>query len=144
VNSYTQFIAEVNADFANYQNCKAGRNFLGQAACTAGLIGNVTFAVGRVAVTLAADGVKVGVKSLLAPLLATATFLQWVDAQVTQLTVLVHAPPLDQAARSQHAGASGGSAPRRIARQYRMARQYLPAARAFRLAGARPMQAGSR
>jgi hypothetical protein len=110
LNSYTQFIAEVNADFANYQNCKAGRNFLGQAACTAGFIGDVTFAVGRVAVALAADGLKVGVKSLLAPLLATATFLQWVDAQVTQLTVLVHAPALNQAARSQSAESSGGSA----------------------------------
>jgi hypothetical protein len=111
VNSYTQFIAEVNADFVNYQNCKAGRNFLGQAACTAGFVGDITFAVGRVVVTLAADGLKVGVKSLLAPLLATTTFLQWFDAQVGQIAVLVHAPPLEQAARSQGGGGSGGSAP---------------------------------
>jgi hypothetical protein len=111
VNSYTQFIAEVNADFVNYQNCKAGRNFLGQAACTAGFVGDVTFAVGRVTVALAADGLKVGVKSLLAPLLATATFLQWVDAQVGQIAVLVHAPPLEQAATSQAGGSSGGAAP---------------------------------
>lgn len=114
VNSYTQFIAELNADFVNYQNCKAGRNFLGQAACTAGLVGNVTFAVGRAAVTLAADGVKVGVASLIKALLATATFLQWVNAQVGQIGVLVHAPPLEQAARAQQAGGAaggGGSTP---------------------------------
>lgn len=111
VNSYTQFIAEVNADFVNYQNCKAGRNFLGQAACTAGFVGDITFAVGRIVVSLAADGLKVGVKSLLAPLLATATFLQWVDAQVGQISVLVHAPPLGQAARSQGEGGSGSAPP---------------------------------
>jgi len=111
VNSYTQFIAEINADFVNYQNCKAGRNFLGQAACTAGLVGDVTFAVGRVAVTLAADGVKVGVASVIKALLATATFLQWVDAQVGQINVLVHAPPLEQAAMSHGTGSGGGGSP---------------------------------
>lgn len=111
VSAYTQFIAEVNADFANYENCKAGRNFLGQAACTAGFVGDITFAVSRAVVTLAADGLKVGVKSLLAPLLATATYLQWVNAQVSQIGVLVHAPPLDQAARSQGTGGSAGSSP---------------------------------
>jgi hypothetical protein len=51
VNSYTQFIAEVNADFVNYEDCKAGRNFLGQAACTAGFVGNITFGCGSSRVT---------------------------------------------------------------------------------------------
>ena len=112
VNSYTQFIAEVNADFVNYRNCKADRNFLGQAACTAGFVGNITFAVGRVAATLAADGVKVGVGSLIKVLLALGTYLQWANAQVGQISVLVHAPPLEQAAKSQGSGGgSGGSAP---------------------------------
>ena len=111
VNSYTQFIAEVNADFVNYEDCKAGRNFLGHAACTAGFVGNITFAVGRVGATLAADGVKVGVASLIKALLAIATYLQWANDQVGQLAVLVHAPPIEQAARSQGGGGSGGSTP---------------------------------
>jgi hypothetical protein len=94
VNVFADFIATVNADFIDYQNCLAGRNYLGRAGCLARFSGAIGIAVKDLGLGLAAHVVS----AILGVLLAAKTFIQWAGVQVPQVTTFINPPPIMQAA----------------------------------------------
>lgn len=75
VEAFTGMIKELDDDFAQYQNCLQGKNWISQLGCRALLGRNVEFAVARAAVNGLAKGA-------IAALLAAGTFSKWANAQV--------------------------------------------------------------
>jgi hypothetical protein len=75
VNAFTALVAELTADYARYQKCIAGKNWLGQLGCDAVRTRDVTFALSRAGVSGLAHG---AVSAVLSP----ATWAKWVDANV--------------------------------------------------------------
>lgn len=94
VNVFADFIATINADFVNYQNCLVGRNFLGRAGCFALFSASITNAVKDLGLGLAAHVVS----AILGVLLAAKTFVEWLDVQVPQVESLINPPAILQAA----------------------------------------------
>ncbi len=88
IGSFTSFMHEVDGDFSQYENCLAGKNWIGQLGCKALLTRNLTYAVGRGTVKGAASG-------LVGTLLAAATFARWFDAQPDQVKTVLHSPPIE-------------------------------------------------
>jgi hypothetical protein len=112
VQAFLSFIAEVDTDYSNYQNCLPGKNWIEQLGCRAGLVGDVTFAVGRAVI----NGLA---KSVLAVLLSTGTWLKFVAAQVPSVTqvlgsdrtIAVQADATNPAPASGSGGGSGAGEP---------------------------------
>lgn len=75
VNSFTALVAEMDADYAHYKRCIAGKNWIGQLGCDAIRTRDVTFAVGRA-------GLGGSSKSLVQAILTPATWGKWFDATV--------------------------------------------------------------
>jgi len=75
VNAFTGLVAELDADYAQYQNCIVGKNWIGQLGCDALRTRNVTFAVARAGVTAFSSPV-------IADILSTVTWAKWVNANV--------------------------------------------------------------
>jgi hypothetical protein len=75
VNSFTTLVAELDDDYAKYQKCIAGKNWIGQLGCDAVRTRDVGFAVGRAG----ASGFST---DLIEAILAPATWAKWADASV--------------------------------------------------------------
>ena len=91
--SFADFVTEVNADFTKYANCRAGRNFLGQAGCYARFDADITAAIAHLGISAFSHAGH----AILNVLLATKTFLQWFGVQVPQLATFINSPPIMQA-----------------------------------------------
>jgi hypothetical protein len=75
VNAFTGLVAELNADYAEYRSCIAGKNWLEQLGCDAVRTRNVGFAVARAGVT----GFST---NLIEDILSPVTWGKWVSATV--------------------------------------------------------------
>ena len=100
--SFAEFVTEVSADFTKYANCRAGRNFLGQAGCFARFDANITAAVADLGISLVSHAGH----AILNVLLAAKTFIQWAGVQVPQLETFIDPPSIMQAAVSGPAPSS--------------------------------------
>jgi hypothetical protein len=75
VGAFTALVTELDADYAHYKKCIAGKNWIGQLGCDAVRTRDVTFAVGRA-------GLGVSTSSLVAAILTPETWGSWFDATV--------------------------------------------------------------
>lgn len=75
VNSFTTLVAELDDDYAKYQKCIAGKNWIGQLGCDAVRTRDVGFAVTRA-------GTSGFSTDLIEAILAPATWAKWADASV--------------------------------------------------------------
>jgi hypothetical protein len=75
VNAFTGLVAELNDDYAKYQKCIVGKNWIGQLGCDAIRTRDVNFAVARAGVT----GFS---RPLIQAILAPVTWGKWFDATV--------------------------------------------------------------
>ncbi len=94
--SFAEFVTEVNADFTEYANCRAGSNFLGQVGCFARFDADITAAVVHLGISVVSQAGH----EILGVLLDAKTFIQWAGEQVPQVTTFIDPPPIMQAAVS--------------------------------------------
>ena len=106
--AFAQFISDINADFNDYENCKADRNFLGQVGCFARFSAKIQNAVDNLGLGLTAAAGQ----AVLGVLLSAETFAQWAAVQVPQFTTFIYPPQIKQAAlRSPRPSGGGGGNP---------------------------------
>lgn len=78
IDAFTGLVSELNDDFAQYQKCLVGKDWLGQLGCGALRERNVAVAVGRA-------GFSAVGSNLVQDVLASQTWGSWFDANVTDL-----------------------------------------------------------
>ncbi len=92
--SFAEFVTDVNADFIKYANCRAGRNFLGQAGCFARFGADITATVAHLGISVVSHAGH----AIINVLLAANTFTKWAGVQVPQVETFIDPPPIRQAA----------------------------------------------
>jgi hypothetical protein len=105
-NAISAMVVEFDTDFRQYSTCVTGASRLKKAGCRALLVRNVTFAIGRAAITAGARGIAAAV-------LGEVPFARWTKAQVTDVKIVATSPQrvLRQAAATSSAGALTVDAP---------------------------------
>jgi hypothetical protein len=89
IDEYATLVADLNADFIMYKNCRAEHVRLGTVRCFAQFAAHLSATLAKVA--LAAAG------KLLSTLLAENTFYDWLKVQIPQVSSLLHSPEIKQA-----------------------------------------------
>ncbi len=93
-------ISDVSGDYAEYQGCVVGKNWLSQLGCQLSLLKNVSFAVTK-ALVLSGWGIAAGtVKSVIMLLANVSTFEKWAESQAPGVGKILHGSPVEFAAVS--------------------------------------------
>jgi hypothetical protein len=83
VGAFTAFVAEVDANFAQYHSCLVGKNWLGQLGCAVLRDRNLAFAAGR-------GVISGGAKAALGAILSGYTWSNWLSASVSDSGASLH------------------------------------------------------
>ena len=107
--AFLGLVTELQADTAQYEDCKRSSSFVERLSCKPLLVRNVAFAVGRAGVGSLVAVVKGGASEILGTFITVVTGIKFTYNRVAQDPGLLRSPTLRIAGMSAGGGGAGGS-----------------------------------